>query len=85
MLSFKQVLEDQGNPFLENDLIHIVSKTVMSQSAIESVETVLLTGQQQYEKYKCERLVQGKVSVFATISQNKLPLFRAKNFVTVSK
>ena len=56
----------------------------MNEAAIQSVKNVSSIGQQQYEIYKCERLIQGKVSIFSTISQNKLPLFRAKNRVTTS-
>ena len=54
----------------------------MNEAAIQSVINASSLGQQQYEIYKCERLIQGKVSIFSTISQNKLPLFRAKNRVT---
>ena len=57
----------------------------MNEAAIQLLKNVSSIGQQQYEMYKCERLIQGKVSIFSTISQNKLPLFRAKNRVTTSK
>ena len=57
----------------------------MNEAAIQSVKNASSIGQQQYEIYKCERLIQGKVSILSTISQNKLPLFRAKNRVTTSK
>ena len=68
VLSFKRVLEDKGNPFLEKELIHIISKILINEAAIQSVKNASSIGQQQYEIYKCDRLIQGKVSIFSTIS-----------------
>ena len=64
VLPFKRVLEDKGNPFLEKELIHIISKILMNEAAIQSVKNVSSIGQQQYEIYKCERLIQGKYLFF---------------------
>ena len=47
VLSFKRVLEDKGNPFLEKELIHIISKILVSEAAIQSVKNASSIGQQQ--------------------------------------
>ena len=86
VLSFKTAFDELGNPFEEGDiLINVVSKHIMNESAATSVRVAYATGKKQYDEYLNDRLVTGKVSIYAPISKNKLPLFREKNTLTTTK
>ena len=74
--SLTLVLQDIGNPFLEesNDLRVLVTKDFMESVAgtIRKVETI---GQEQYSKFLDERLSVCVTPVSDPLTKNKLPLF----------
>ncbi|CAG2257301.1 unnamed protein product [Mytilus edulis] len=72
------VIDDLGNPFLETskDLLVLDSKNIVDISVVKTVNTIESLGQEQFEKYTKERLVDRTTSVFDTIKRNKLPLFQ---------
>ena len=63
------VFEEMGNPFLEekNDLLKLDTRDIIAQA-----ERI---GQQQYELYVHDRLLQRSVTVMEPIKKNKLALF----------
>ena len=70
------VLQDMGNPFLEesNDLLVLDTKYIMESEAgtVRKVET---NGQEQYSTFVDERLSKCVKPVSDPLSKNKLPLF----------
>ena len=73
-------LKSRGNPFLANgdELENIDNRCIMTISGSESVRNAFTIGKQAYEKFSEDRLILGTISIYSTISQNKLPLFRQK-------
>ncbi|CAG2246636.1 unnamed protein product [Mytilus edulis] len=78
IVSLYDVIDDLGNPFLETskDLLVLDSKNIVDISVVKTVNTIESLGQEQFEKYTKERLVDRTTSVFDTIKRNKLPLFQ---------
>ncbi|CAG2218094.1 unnamed protein product [Mytilus edulis] len=78
IVSLYGVIDDLGNPFLETskDLLVLDSKNIVDISVVKTVNTIESLGQEQFEKYTKERLVDRTTSVFDTIKRNKLPLFQ---------
>ena len=74
--SLTLVLQDMGNPFLEesNDLLVLDTKYIMESIAgtVRKVETI---GQEQYSKFVDEQLSKGVTHVSHPLPKNKLPLF----------
>ncbi len=74
--SLTLVLQDMGNPFLEesNDLLVLDTKEIMESVAgtVRKVETI---GQEQYSKFVDERLSKCVTPVGDPLPKNKLPLF----------
>ncbi|VDI04846.1 Hypothetical predicted protein [Mytilus galloprovincialis] len=58
------------------DLLVLDSKNIVDISVVKTVNTIESLGQEQFEKYTKERLVDRTTSVFDTIKRNKLPLFQ---------
>lgn len=75
--SLTSVLEELGNPFLDDsqDLLVLDTKDIMEQSVKETVKKVETIGKEQFSKYVKERLTDCTVPVTETISKNNLPLF----------
>ena len=70
------VLQDMGNPFLEesNDLLVLDTKYIMESvdGTVRKVETI---GQEQYSKFVDERLSMCVTPVSDPLPKNKLPIF----------
>ena len=80
-------LKSRGNPLIEDgeELENINRKFIVSPASSASVRNTLNTGLQVYDIFCEERLVSGKRSIYDTISQNKLPLFRQTNTLSTPK
>ncbi|CAC5355831.1 unnamed protein product [Mytilus coruscus] len=78
IVSLYDVIDDLGNPFLETskDLLVLDSKNIVDISIVKTVYTIESLGQEQFEKYLKERLVDRTTSVFDKLKRNKLPLFQ---------
>ena len=72
-----QVLQDMGNPLLEEseDLLVLDSRDVADPAIVQTVREIEKTGQDQYEKYMTERVIERTTPVFDPISKNQMPLF----------
>ena len=72
-----QVLEDMGNPFMEEseDLLVHDSRDVADPAIVQTVREIEKTGQDQYDKYMTERLIERTTPVFDPINKNQIPLF----------
>ena len=83
---FKETLENLGNPFLEQEpqLVHIISKKVLDQKAIESVKCAKYIGIHQFISFVRERFIEGTSSIYNTIKKYSLALYRQKNSVVIS-
>ena len=77
MKALVPVIENMGNPFLENseDLIVLDTRDIVDASVEETVRNAETLGKEQYEVFVDERLIQGKIPITEVISKNKLPLF----------
>ena len=75
--SLVPVIENMGNPFLENseDLIVLDTRDIVGASVGETVRNAETLGKEQYEVFVDERLIQGKIPITEVISKNKLALF----------
>ncbi|KAJ8380702.1 hypothetical protein SKAU_G00014800 [Synaphobranchus kaupii] len=75
--SLTAVIEEMGNPFLEEsqDLLVLDSKDIMSSSVADTVRKVESLGAQQYKTFVEERLEQQTKPVTDTLPKNKMPLF----------
>ena len=75
--SLVPVIENMGNPFLENseDLIVLDTRDFVDASVRETVRNAETLGKEQYEVFVDERLIQGKIPTTEVISKNKLALF----------
>ena len=72
-----QVLEDMGNPFMEEseDLLVLDSRDVADPAIVQTVSEIEKTGQDQYDKYMTERVIERNTPVFDPISKNQMPFF----------
>ena len=75
--SLTAVIEEMGNPFLEEsqDLLVLDSKIIMSSSVADTVRKVESLGAEQYKTFVEERLEQQTKPITDTLPKNKLPLF----------
>ncbi len=85
--SLVAVFENMGNPFLENskDLMVLDTRDIMDASVGETVRNAETLGNEQYEEFVDERLIQGKVPITEVISKNKLALFSRPPVKRISK
>ncbi|GFO47369.1 hypothetical protein PoB_007387400 [Plakobranchus ocellatus] len=72
-----QVFEEMGNPFMEEseDLLVLDSREIADPAIVQSVRSIEKTGQDQYDKYMTERVIERTTSVFDPISKNQMLLF----------
>ena len=82
-----QVLEDMGNPFMEESEGHLVldSRDVADPAIVQTVRDIENTGQDQYDKYMTERVIERTTPVFDPISKNQMPLFSLPPSIGPSK
>jgi hypothetical protein len=66
-----------GNPFCENstDLLVLDSRDLADAAVIDTVYKIEKLGQDQYDTYVYERLVNQTKHIDEPITRNKLPLF----------
>ena len=71
------VLEDMGNSFMEESeyLLVLDSRDVADPAIVQTVREIEKTGQDQYDKYMTERVIERTTPVFDSISKNQIPLF----------
>ena len=74
--SLVAVIEEMGNPFLEQsqDLLVLDTRDILDPSVVESVRKVEELGAKQYSKFVDERLVKCEVPITDVLSKNKLVL-----------
>ena len=70
-------MEDLGNPFEEasGDLLVLDSKEIADHAAVDTIQNVQRIGQQQFQGFIKEYLVERSKSVDDVIHRNKLKLF----------
>ncbi|QQP49809.1 uncharacterized protein LOC103506659 [Caligus rogercresseyi] len=85
--SLTAVLEEMGNPFLEEsqDLLVLDSKDIVNSAVADTVRNVESVGAKQYKTFVEERLEQRTKPVTDTIYKNKMPLFSHPPVKTQSK
>ena len=72
-----KAIEEMGSPFTENsnDLLVLDSRDLADPAIIDSVRKIEKLGQEQYDIYVGERLVNQTKSVWESIKKNNLALF----------
>ena len=82
-----EVMRQLGNPFddSENQLIQIVSRTIMNEESTNSVLNTKDPGISQYQSYVYDRLVICKKAIKEKIEKNNLSLFREKHKLSLKK
>lgn len=72
-----EVIEEMGNPFLEEttDLLKLDSRDIVDPAIVSSVRQAKTMGQQQYQTFVTDRLVDQTTPISEPIKKNKLPLF----------
>ena len=70
-------MEDLGNPFEETsgDLLVLDSKEIADHAAVDTIQNVQKIGQQQFQGFIKECLVERSKSIDDVIHRNKLKLF----------
>ena len=71
-------MEDLGNPFEEEstDVLVLDSKEIADRTAIETIQNVQRIGQEQFQAFTKECLVDQSKSIDDVIHCNKLKLFK---------
>ena len=85
--SLVAVLEEMGNPFLEEseELYKLDTKDVAAPSVVSTVRRIGALGISQFDTYISDRLVRRTVPLSEPIKKNKLPLFSSPPPKTLSK
>ena len=85
--SLVSVLDDMGNPFEEDneDLMVLDTKEIMSSAAVSAVRAVQKIGQDQFESFVKERLVDVSKPLNDVIKRNKFLLFTSGKGKSTSK
>ena len=85
--SLVAVLEEMGNPFLEEseELYKLDTKDVAAPSVVFTVRRIEALGTTQFDTYISDRLVRRTVPLSEPIKKNKLPLFSSPPPKTLSK
>ena len=78
-----EALEEAGNPFEDDSgcLFALDSKNIVNETAVFTVSTVVTTGQEQYDRFVEERLVQRTNPMKAPLKKNKLHVFQQQQTV----
>jgi hypothetical protein len=71
------VIEEHGNPFLEEttDIVVLDTKGITSSPVTHSAQNVQKVAKEALESFRQERLIECKKSLNDVLSCNKLPLF----------
>ena len=75
--SLTDVIKEMGNPFAENskDLLVLGSRDLADPAVIDTLRQIKSVGQEQYDTYVNERLVNQTKPITDPIKRNNLPLF----------
>ncbi len=75
--SLVSVIEELGNPFKEEsqDLLVLDTKEITNPAVVNTVKSVKCIGQDQFQAFTKECLIDRTKSIHDTIHRNKLPLF----------
>ena len=73
-------MRELGNPFTdtEGELLHIISKTIMSKKPADSVKNAISIRENQYNDYVSARIIKCEVPISEKIKKNNLSLFRER-------
>ena len=73
-------MRELGNPFTdtEGELLHIISKTIMSKKPVDSVKNAISIRENQYNDYVSARIIKCEVPIYEKIKKNNLSLFRER-------
>ena len=79
VLSLISVMEDLGNPFEEKstDLLVLNSKEIADHAAVETVKNIQRIGQEQFQTFVKERLIERSKAIDDVVHRNKLKLFKS--------
>lgn len=85
--SLLSVMEDLGNPFKEEsaDLLVLDTKEIADHAAVETIQNVQRVGQEQFQAYVKQCLVDRSKSIYDVIHHNKLKLFKNTAKINMSK
>ena len=85
--SLVAVIEELGNPFEEDsqDLLVLDTKEIADPAVIETIRNAKQIGQDQFEAFSKECIVDRTKSIEEAIHRNKLPLFATKRGPKVPK
>ncbi|CAG2187553.1 unnamed protein product [Mytilus edulis] len=85
--AFCSVLEEMGNPFMEqsDDLLILDTRDIVDPRVAETVRKVEEIGKEQFNKFVTERLQSNTKSIYEPIKQNKLFMFSRQQPKTDSK
>ena len=85
--SLVAVIEELGNPFEEDsqDLLVLDTKEIADHAVIETVRNAKQIGQDQFEAFSKECIVDRTKSIEKAIHRNKLPLFATKRGPKIPK
>ena len=85
--SLVAVIEELGNPFEEDrqDLLVLDTKEIAYPAVIETVRNAKQIGQDQFEAFSKECIVDRTKSIEEAIHRNKLPLFATKRGPKIPK
>jgi hypothetical protein len=77
-MSLVHLIEEMGNPFNDkgDELYVLDSHIVCNRAVVESMRDIEALGQEQYTTFVNDRLINCTVAVNATITRNKLALFK---------
>ena len=82
-----EVIDEMGNPFQEEsgDLLVLDNRNVADPAIADSVRKIRKTGQDQYEAFMMQRVVDRTSSVTEPIKKNNLPMFSCPPQTSPSK
>ena len=86
VLSLISVMEDLGNPFEEEstDLV-LNSKEIADHAAVETVKNIQRIGQEQFQTFVKERLIERSKAIDDVVHRNRLKLFKSTTQKSASK
>ncbi len=85
--SLVSVIEDLGNPFEEEstDLLVLDTKEITDHTSVEAVQNAQRIGQEQFQAFTRECLIERSISIDDVIHRNKLKVFESATKKNVSK
>ena len=76
--SLTEKVQEMGNPFLDKgtDLYKLDNKDIVDDDVIKTVNSIQKLGEDKFNQFVTERLIEQKVPIEHTIKKNKLSLFK---------